>query len=739
MIRKLIFFFPLQLLLVNIKRNHLLLLLWIILFGFVSKSIAGKYGIHYLFLAPEYLGYVSFWSYAIVGFAIGGFVMTFNISSYIINSKRFPFIAALKRPFVKFCINNSLLPLIFITYYISHVIHYHIQNENSSAFQIFIYVIAILSGYTISVMGSLTYFLSTNKSIFKILGITPNSNDENAANTLFTKKENLFNALKNRKKWHVEIYLHTPFVVKPARDISHYDKEMLKSVISQNHLNASIFEIIIFISFIILGLFSENELFLIPAGASIILFFTILFILMSAFYTWLKGWTTIIFVGLFFIINYLSKNDQFTYDNMAYGLNYNTVKADYSNDNLNKFRNNKPILKNDKENSIAILENWKKKNTLNPKPKIVFINTSGGGSRSMLWAFYMLQTSDSLTHGKLFNQTHLITGSSGGMIGASYFRELFLQKDSLNHSIYSKKYLNNVSSDLLNPIAFSIATNDFFFRLKKYHDGKYSYTKDRGYAFERQLLINTNDILNKRLGDYTEPEYNAKIPMIILAPTIINDGRRLLISSQPVSYLTGNSNNELINNIPIIENLEFTKLFKNQDADNLKFTSALRMSATFPIIMPKVSLPSNPKINVIDAGMRDNFGTLTTYKYIYTFKDWINKNTSGVIIISLRDKPKQLPVNQKSINSITENFLSPVGTLYKNLFSIQDYSLDDMLQYLGNDFIQPVDVIDFELNNSENEISLSWHLTTKEKEKILKSIYSKKNQESLKRLQVLLN
>ena len=79
-----------------------MLLLWVILFGFVSNSFASKYGIHHLFLAPEYLNTVSFWSYAIVGFSIGGFVMTFNISSYIINSRRFPFISALKKPFVKF-------------------------------------------------------------------------------------------------------------------------------------------------------------------------------------------------------------------------------------------------------------------------------------------------------------------------------------------------------------------------------------------------------------------------------------------------------------------------------------------------------------------------------------------------------------------------------------------------------------------------------------------------------------
>ena len=739
MIRKLIFFFPLQLLLVNLKRNHLLLLLWIILFGFVNKSIAGKYGIHYLFLAPEYLNTVSFWSYCIMGFAIGGFVMTFNISSYIINSKRFPFIAALKRPFVKFCINNSLLPFIFITYYIFQVINYHIENENSTAFQISIYVLAIIIGYTVNIMASLTYFLSTNKNIFKKLGISASSDEDKPINSLFTKQESIYGILKSKTKWHVEIYLHTPFIVRPARDISHYDKKMLTSVISQNHLNASIFEILIFTSLIILGLFSENPIFVIPAGASIILFFTIVFIFMSAFYTWLKGWTTIVFITLFFLLNYLSKNHNFNYSNMAYGLNYTNEKADYSIKNINSLSNDKEQLFNDKNNSISILENWKVKNQSGQKPKIIFINTSGGGSRSMLWTFHTLQTADSITNGKLFNQAHLITGSSGGMIGASYYRELALQQDSLSHPLHSDYYANNIAKDLLNPLAFSIATNDFFFRTKTYTDGDYSYTKDRGYCFESQLAINTNNLLNKRLKDYTQPEFNSEIPQMILSPTVVNDGRRMLISSQPISYLCTSFSTGSIKNQPIIENFEFSRLFEHQNASNLQFTSALRMSATFPIIMPRVTLPSDPEINVIDAGMRDNFGKLTTYKYIHLFRDWIKQNTSGVVIITIRDKPKISPVNEKPIGSIVETFLSPVGSMYKNLFPIQDYNQDEMLEYLGSDFNVPINVIDFELNNSENEISLSWHLTTKEKNKVMNSIHSKKNQEALKKLVSLLD
>jgi len=48
---------------------------------------------------------------------------------------------------------------------------------------------------------------------------------------------------------------------------------------------------------------------------------------------------------------------------------------------------------------------------------------------------------------------------------------------------------------------------------------------------------------------------------------------------------------------------------------------------------------------------------------------------------------------------------------------------------------QPIQIIDFELQNEDNQISLSWHLTTKEKESIINSMKSKKNKKSLVELQ----
>ena len=100
----------------------------------------------------------------------------------------------------------------------------------------------------------------------------------------------------------------------------------------------------------------------------------------------------------------------------------------------------------------------------------------------------------------------------------------------------------------------------------------------------------------------------------------------------------------------------------------------------------------------------------------------------------LLNKVSNLKIKDNSLRSITETFFSPVGSLYENLFPIQDYNQDDMLQYLGDNLEQPIDVFDFELDNSENNISLSWHLTTKEKEIVLNSIYSVKNQKVLNKL-----
>ena len=91
------------------------------------------------------------------------------------------------------------------------------------------------------------------------------------------------------------------------------------------------------------------------------------------------------------------------------------------------------------------------KNTGEDKPKLIITNSSGGGSRSALWTFTILQKSDEFLKGDLSKHIQLMTGASGGMVGASYFREILLRyKKGEIRNMYSGNYRENISKDLLN-------------------------------------------------------------------------------------------------------------------------------------------------------------------------------------------------------------------------------------------------------------------------------------------------
>jgi hypothetical protein len=373
------------------------------------------------------------------------------------------------------------------------------------------------------------------------------------------------------------------------------------------------------------------------------------------------------------------------------------------------------------------------------KPVMILVNTSGGGLRSSLWTVLSMQYCDSMTDGAFFENTRLISGSSGGTIGAAYYRELHLQKDSIPDPIYSSVHRNNVSKDILNRVLFSLATNDMFIRFRHREIAGHNYVIDRGMTFEEQLNINTGFMLNKRVSDLEAPVSKAEVPMMVLAPSVVNDGRRLLISSQPVSFLCYEFP-EVKSQLNLsYENIEFNRLFSGHSAKNLLLTSALRMNSTFPYVLPYASLPTEPRIEVMDAGLRDNFGTKISVQYIYTFKKWIEKNTSGVVFLQIRDTEKSVEPSGSN-PTIIDKLLNPIGSFYGNYFNDQDYNLDQLLKMTDLAFDVPIYQLPLEIKYNPGEhIALSWHLTALEKEKVLLSIDRPSNQQTLKRLQAILN
>ncbi|MDZ7848952.1 MAG: hypothetical protein U5L96_20750 [Owenweeksia sp.] len=68
-----------------------------------------------------------------------------------------------------------------------------------------------------------------------------------------------------------------------------------------------------------------------------------------------------------------------------------------------------------------VMEKWRV--NLAREIHMVILNVSGGGQRSALWTLKVLQEADSATEGRVYKILHLITGSSGGILGAAFYRE----------------------------------------------------------------------------------------------------------------------------------------------------------------------------------------------------------------------------------------------------------------------------------------------------------------------------
>ena len=738
-----VFSFPIQLFVILLKKNQLLLVYWILLFGFITGTVASRMGIHYLFLDPEYSGTVGWWSFFVIGMMCGSFIMVYNISSYITNATAFPFIASLSRPFMKYTLNNFIVPALFVIVYFYKLWLFQQRSEFQEAGIILLQYAGFLTGMSLIITVTLIYFFRTNKDIVRMYGLKAADTDLSVPLAEHVGKMGSLRQLfrfKRRFPWRVDTYLSTPFRVKLVRHTGHYPRQMFDSVIRQNHLNAALVEIFVFVMFILLGLFREYKLFQIPAGASIFLLFSMFIMLTSAFRFWIREWAATAFIALFIILNYLSQFDFAGRQNKIYGLKYPEQKKTYHPFGTDDFPKPEEV-KADSLSEIMALENWKEKFANDSiKPKLVLINVSGGGLRAATWTFTAMRFADSITSGRMMEHARLITGASGGMIGAAYYRELLdLKKLGMIPTLYEGKYIENISSDLLNPVGVSLVVNDLFFNMQKFTLDGQRYNKDRGYAFEKFLNESTGNVLNKTLADYKEDEQDAVIPMMIFTPAIVNDGKRLFISSSPVSFLLGDEPKANFHYRRLNDCIEYRDYFKDFDAGKSKFTSVLRMNATFPYILPAVTLPTEPAVQVMDAGMRDNFGLKTTFRYLFTMQDWIEKNTSGVIILQVRDTRKERVREIRSRGTMLENLVSPIGNFYGNLLIVQEYETDEESEYLKEFLDIPLDLIVVELPSYEEGISMSWHLTTSEKNFIRNAVHLPANANDFDKMQKLLN
>jgi hypothetical protein len=538
-----------------------------------------------------------------------------------------------------------------------------------------------------------------------------------------------------------EWFLDSFFRIRRCRDVSHYSRDLMEKIFKRHHFAAVVSLLIAYLFLIIIGFFLDHKFFQLPAGASITLLFAICIGVCGAIVYFFQSWSVPAFLLFVALLNFLYKINWIDPRNKAYGLDYTNKKEQpiYSQQSLEVLAN-KDSTEKDKKNMESILGRWKQKQAGN-KPLLVVMTTSGGGSRSATFTMDVLQRLDSITGGQIMNKTFLITGASGGMIGASYFRELYRQKlHNGNINLRSQQYVDDIADDLLNPTFTSFIARDLFAPEQKFNIGPYTYLRDRGYAFELALNDNTGGTLNKSLKDYVADESAANIPLMFYHTVITRDGKMLIISPQHLRFMMEPPTDSIEPSVTP-DAVDYTSFFAKQDPYNLRMLTILRMNASFPIVLPNIWMPSDPVIDVMDGGLRDNYGVENSLRFLSHMQKWIEENTSGVLIIQIRDRMDGGWENPYEYDDLTGNATKPFFLLQHNWYKMMDYFQSDMENYFVSNSGFPIHKVTFQYipNKEENKAALSFHLSEREKLDIEASLDSKHNEENFNRVMQLLN
>jgi hypothetical protein len=723
---------PVQLFLLHFRRYQVFLIFWYILFATVAGNFMFTFGANSLFLAPEYFGEVTFVSTAIVGFAAGIFIMSWNITTFILHSKNVRFLATTAQPFLKYCINNAVLPLLFLIFYMVKAVGYARYEELFHGAEILLLIGGFAGGIILSIFIAFIYFFGADKTIYRSMGDVINT-----ANTRYAEIIQKTQLPKEKTEMSVEWFLSARLRLRKPRDVRHYSDDFLNDVFKRHHVAAVIAIAVAFIFLILVGYISDARLFQIPAAASITVFFAIIIAVGGALTLFLRSWTIPLLGLLYVILNVLYQNEIIDPRNKAYGLNYadQTERPIYSREAIRDLASDSNMA-SDKKHFLEILNKWKAKQRTD-KPVLYIINTSGGGSRSAAFTMNTLQRLDSLFGGQLMDQTLLINGASGGMLGAAYFRELYYEKiKGAAVNLQDKQYVENISKDLLSPLFSSFVSRDMIGPVQKFEMNGYRYAKDRGYAFERKLNENTHGVLSKTLQDYAEAETRSEIPIMFFNSVINRDGRKMIMSTYPARFLMRSATDSNHINSMDPDAIDFNSFFAKQGSMNISILSALRMNATFPYVLPSVWLPTNPIIDVMDAGLRDNFGQENCLRFIDVFKDWLKENTSKVVLLQIRDRSLGDWDKPKEGNSLISLLTQPFLVLQNNWFKLQDYYQHDQLEYMFDAYGPQFHRVCFQYVPSKTDApaSLSFHLTAAEKRDIALALDNAANKDEFERL-----
>jgi hypothetical protein len=370
------------------------------------------------------------------------------------------------------------------------------------------------------------------------------------------------------------------------------------------------------------------------------------------------------------------------------------------------------------------------------KRPLILVCVSGGGIRAAAWTTAVLEQLEKqfAKKGIAFPyQVRLITGASGGMVGAAYYVATLDAPPAAagpaqvgrTTGVVLDERVRRVSKDSLSPLVYQLIYGDLpkvFWPLPM--------RRDRGLVLEETWKTNLAGGIDCTFDSLRQGEVEGWRPSLIFSPMMIEDGRRLLFSNLDLAAVTANRGNVLEKTAAVYsrDSLEFFRLFPEATAA-FKVSTAVRMNASFPYFSPAGVLPTWPRRRVVDAGYYDNYGVTVAAAWLFKHRWWVLDNASRVVLIQVRDgasqKERKRPEGADGSTVLTrglEWLLSPPEALLSQREWSMSFRNDQGLQVLTTFFDRKVHDLYFTTVafEYEGDASLSWYLSCEEKKSIHK-------------------
>jgi hypothetical protein len=136
----------------------------------------------------------------------------------------------------------------------------------------------------------------------------------------------------------------------------------------------------------------------------------------------------------------------------------------------------------------------------------------------------------------------------------------------------------------------------------------------------------------------------------------------------------------------------------------------------------------------MDAGFRDNFGELTSIRFMDAFRGWLRDNTSGVVLLQVRDRKAGGWDNPFESDDITDIVTKPLVLLEDNWYNLQEYNQNDLVGLTQNAMGFPFRKLVFQYvpKTEDAGAALNFHLTTQEKLNIIGALDNRDNQQTFR-------